>query len=298
MTTNGTGGLPRLLRAAHAATARGWPVFPLVPGGKRPALAGWQNRASTDPDTLAAWWATAPYNIGIACGPAGLVVVDLDAGAGRRPPERWAGSAHGRDVLAILAGRAGVPEPADTYTVATPHGEHRYFTAPALQRLGNTAGRLGWRIDTRGAGGYVIAAGSLRRIGARVCRYRVTNPAALAPLPDWITTALAAPPPTPARVRLPTGQEHRSAYVRAAVAGEARNVVRAEPGTRNTTLFIAAARLGGLVAAGVLDETAAADALRHASRRHIGIEGFTAPEVDRTIGNGLRHGCRQPRPLC
>lgn len=86
--------LSALLRAALDAAERGWHVFPLRPGGKRPALHGesacagtgncatghrkWEQRATTDPDRIRAAWATGPFNVGIATGPSGLVVVDLD----------------------------------------------------------------------------------------------------------------------------------------------------------------------------------------------------------------------------
>ncbi|MGX1841378.1 bifunctional DNA primase/polymerase, partial [Streptomyces diastaticus] len=68
-----------LLSAALAAAERGWPVFPLRPGGKRPALhpetrcprtracAGghvtWERRATTDPDRIRAAWTTGDWNI-------------------------------------------------------------------------------------------------------------------------------------------------------------------------------------------------------------------------------------------
>jgi hypothetical protein len=99
------------LRAALAASGRGWPVFPLIPRGKRPALTGWPNQATVDAEVLAVWWRTAPYNVGIACGPARLFVVDLDG-------------PHGRARFAELAATA---EAVPTFTVATPSGgEHRY----------------------------------------------------------------------------------------------------------------------------------------------------------------------------
>jgi hypothetical protein len=60
---------PRLLRAALAAASRGWPVFPLISGGKRPAITGWQHRATVDADVLAVWWRGAPYNIGSPAAP-------------------------------------------------------------------------------------------------------------------------------------------------------------------------------------------------------------------------------------
>lgn len=70
---------PALVRSALTAALRGWHVFPCAAGGKRPALRGnWQDLATTSPDVIRDWWNRAPYNIGIACGPPGLVVIDLD----------------------------------------------------------------------------------------------------------------------------------------------------------------------------------------------------------------------------
>jgi Bifunctional DNA primase/polymerase, N-terminal len=67
-----------LLRSALSLAERGWHGFLCVPGGKRPALRGsWQDHATTEPARIRAWWSRAAYNIGIACGPSGLVVIDL-----------------------------------------------------------------------------------------------------------------------------------------------------------------------------------------------------------------------------
>jgi hypothetical protein len=50
MTVPGRPAGSSLLRAALGAAARGWHVFPCVPGGKRPALRdNWQQLATTDP---------------------------------------------------------------------------------------------------------------------------------------------------------------------------------------------------------------------------------------------------------
>ena len=60
--------------------ARGWRVFPVESGGKRPCIDRWEDRATADPERAAAAWreSWAGYNVGIACGPSGLVVIDLD----------------------------------------------------------------------------------------------------------------------------------------------------------------------------------------------------------------------------
>ncbi|SHF82094.1 bifunctional DNA primase/polymerase [Streptoalloteichus hindustanus] len=285
----------RLLRAAMSAAERGWPVMPLYPRSKRAVLRDWEHRATVDPETIRHWWAAQPYNIGIATGPAGLVVLDLDDAHGQPPPEPWAaeGVAHGRDVLAVLARRAGAPPPPRTYTVATPRGgEHRYFLAPAHHHLRCTVGSLGWRVDTRASGGYVTGAGSVHN--GRI--YTVADPSPVAPLPEWLVTALTPPPPRePAHPHLPS--RRADAYLRAIVEDEADRVAHAVVGERNTTLFKAAATLGSLVAGGELDEHTARAVLDDAAATHLGVEGFTATESARTIDSGLRHGARQPRRL-
>jgi hypothetical protein len=89
----------------------------------------------------------------------------------------------------------------------------------------------------------------------------------------------------------------RDAYLWAAVAGEAARVRDARPGTRNHDLFIAAVHLGELAAAGLLDEPTVTTELLTASRRHVGVDGFTAAEAARTIANGLRYGLHRPRRI-
>jgi hypothetical protein len=349
MTENSRTRRPAVPWPVREAVARGWPVFPLHPYSKVPAVTGWQRAASTDPARLELWWAATrrgpAFNVGIACGPAGLVVLDLDDARGQLPPPRWGGRGlrHGRDVFAVLAAAAGAAVPA-TFTVATPSGgEHRYFTAPAGASLRNTAGTLGWRIDTRAAGGYVVAAGSALRLRGRVVRYRVTDSSPVAALPGWLCRALtpvAAPHPVPAPDPVPAGSVRATsvpagsvpagsvpagsvpagsvpagsvpagpvpelgsaaarchAYVRAALHGEAGRVAAARVGTRNQTLFRAAASLGELVGAGVLSPDRAAQALLAAAGVHLGVERFTEGEARRVIGNGLARGRRHPRQV-
>lgn len=68
----------RLEAAALRATEAGWAVFPIRPRTKIPAVTDWEHTATTDPDQIRRWWAARPWNIGIATGPSGLLVVDLD----------------------------------------------------------------------------------------------------------------------------------------------------------------------------------------------------------------------------
>lgn len=282
------------LGAALAAAGRGWSVFPLVPAGKTPAIREWEQRATTDRRQICRWWASdARRNVAVAAGKSGLVVIDLDNGGGACPPERFAGAMDGRDVLAMLAAEVCAELPTDTYAVETPNGCHLYFRAPAGLKLRNTTGKVGWRIDTRAHGGYVVAAGSQRSEG----KYRLIHNRPVAELPDWLAEALApAPTPEPGPpMRL--SRRRASAYVRAIVDNEAHDVAAAQTGTRHDTLLKAARTLGRLVGGDELGEDDAWHALLDAAARHIGVDDCTTKEVMDTIDDGIAYGKRLPRRI-
>ncbi|MFE4514213.1 bifunctional DNA primase/polymerase [Kitasatospora sp. NPDC056783] len=299
-----------LLTAALAVAERVWRVFPLAPGSKYPALhgekdcprtgacqtthLGWEQRATADPDTIRRAWQVAPYNVGLACGPSGVVVVDLDVPKHRRdlPPAKWTGRGitDGRDVLAALCEQHGQAWPR-TFEVRTGRGgAHLYFAAPAGVVLRNTCGEkgngLGWKVDTRAAGGYVVAPGSV--VNHRP--YTVVNDTAPIPLPAWLL-GLLAPKPAPATVVVNAGAVRArigrlGAYVGAAVSRETAKVRETGEGGRNDRLFASSAALGRLVASGALPEADATDALLSA-----GLEaGLGEAECRRTIANGLARG--------
>ena len=67
-----------LLLAALGYARRGMAVFPCLVGHKVPLWTAWETRATRDPDEIVRVWGRAPYNVGVACGPSGIVVVDLD----------------------------------------------------------------------------------------------------------------------------------------------------------------------------------------------------------------------------
>jgi hypothetical protein len=289
----------RLRDAALAAARFGLYVFPCVPRGKVPAAKGWEAEATRDEEQISTWWQDRPYNIGAAVGRSQLVVIDLDHGRGEAAPDEFAGAAGGIDVLETLAERAGQPAPWDTYSVSSPTGGlHLYFRAPAGSTFRNTAGELGWKIDTRAHGGFVIAAGSVRREG----RYTVANDRPIAHLPGWLTTALTKPEP-PAHdldrgSRCPQRSAgHASAYLRAIIARETDAVRTAALHGRNHALNRAAFSLGRLVGGGELDEDVAWHALLAAAAAHFGVERFTELEARRTIASGLDAGRRRPRRL-
>jgi hypothetical protein len=287
---------PGPLWSALAAADAGWHVFPCAAGSKRPALRqNWQELATTDHGRIRAWWSRQPYNVGIACGPSGLVVIDLDVardqpeGAGRPGLD---GPASGVDALERLCRAHGQRYPAGTYTVGTPSGgSHLYFTAPATP-VRNSAGRLGPLIDVRADGGYVVGDGS--RIGGR--RYAARGdflPLAL-PLPGWLARLLDDAPAWPEVARpLPVlDRAQGRAYALAAFREETRRVAEARVGTRNDTLNRAAFSLGQLVAAGLLPPLPVMTGLADAAAR----AGLPEDEARRTIRSGLAAGARKPRP--
>jgi hypothetical protein len=303
-----------LLRAALAAAERGWPVFPLRPGDKRPAFpdhdaagctgrdprcrtghTGWEVRATTDPGRIRRAWTAAPYNVGIATGPARLVVLDLDTRKpGDAPPQVWRlpGVHDGTDVLAVLAERAGQPLPLDTYAVTTGRGgTHLYYRRPdGGPELRNTAGTLGWLIDTRAAGGYVVAAGSV--VAGRP--YTLAEDTAPAVLPGWLADRLCPAPLPPQRpVTVPLALDRQGAYLRAAVTRELARVTASPPHGHNEALYQAAVALGQLVAGGQLPEDDVTAWLTDAATR----VGQRPGESARTIRSGLRAGAKRPRTV-
>ena len=285
---------PGPLWSALAAADAGWHVFPCAPGSKRPALReNWQDLATTDAGRIRAWWARLPYNIGIACGQSGLVVIDLDVARDARDVFRGLdGPASGADALERLCLAHGQRYPAATYTVDTPSGgTHLYFTAPQAP-VRNSAGRLGPLIDVRADGGYVVGDGSVidgRRYAAR----GDFLPLAL-PLPAWLARLLREEPALPESTRpLPVlDRAQGRAYAVAAFREETRRVAEARVGTRNDTLNRAAFSLGQLVAAGLIPPLPVMTGLAGAAAR----AGLPADEARRTIRSGMAAGARKPRP--
>jgi len=286
-----------LLNAALAHAARGWHVFPLIPGGKRPAINNWEQCATTDPAVIGHGWANGAYNIGIAPGRCHLLVIDLDRPkhSGDTAPAKWAlpGVTDGASMLAALAEQHHQPYPGDTYTVRTGSGgTHLYFTAPTADAWRNTTGTLGWKIDTRAGGGCVVAAGSTTPHGV----YRVLRDTVPAPLPAWLADLLTPAPVRsagPVSVPLLRGSDRRTRYLAAAVNRTLAYVLASPADRHNACLFGAACSLGELVAGGELAEQDVFPALLDAALTVGQGEG----EATRTIRSGFAHGARRPRTI-
>jgi hypothetical protein len=280
--------------ALHFA-ARGWHVFPITPGAKKPPVVDrWETRASTDPDQINRWW-HAPFTIGIATGPSGLVVVDLDiTKPGEAVPDRWAalGISSGTGVLRALA-RQHDTTITPTFAVTTPSGGwHLYYTAPPGAPLRNTQDAIGWKIDTRAHGGYVVAPGCPVPPGG----YELVDDRDPAELPSWLHQALTPRPPTAPSAPTVAAATNPNGYACAAVRGEAQRVRTAPPGQHNAVLCRAAYALGQLIGAGLLDHDTARTELTAAGGVLTGADCDCTPrEVARVIAAGLAAGARNPR---
>lgn len=133
--------------AAALFGSAGVPVFPCVPGAKRPLTEHGFHDATTNPAQIAAWWRRWPKaNVGIPTGTvSGIDVVDVDV--------------HGEEsgFPALRAARRAGLIPAWAGLVRSPSGGlHLYFPAdPDRPQSSWQAPRA--HVDFRGTGGYIVA---------------------------------------------------------------------------------------------------------------------------------------------
>ena len=215
-----------LPQAAARYAAAGVPVFPCVPGEKRPLTAHGFHDATTDPRQIRAWWTRSPMaNIGIPTGAAsGVEVVDVD-----RRPERSGFSPFER------ARRAGITA-GWAVLIRTPSGGiHAYYPANENRR------QQSWQvprvhIDFRSEGGYVLAPPSIVGAAARQAGYAVMATAKRVPvsIDAEMLRRFLDPLPTPSL------SSHRQQLLD--VDGLARWVAARGEGERNGALFWAACR--------------------------------------------------------
>ncbi|MET8133712.1 bifunctional DNA primase/polymerase [Streptomyces sp. NPDC005251] len=289
-----------LLRAALNAAARGWPVIPLHPRGKVPALHGerrcprtgdcaeghrtFEQRATTDPARIERCWATGPFNVGIATGPAGLLVVDLDT----LKPKDKAGTPDGAANFRALCERAGQALPA-TRRIRTPSGgEHLYFTAPSGVRFTNTTGTLIPKVDTRAWGGQVVAPGSQTSHGP----YTLLDDSPVTDLPAWLQKALTAPRRRVTAPVLPVLTRDTSRYATAVLQREVAAVATTAEGGRQAELLRAVRAVGRFVAWGDLDRTTVEAAFTCGGES----AGLSPAECRATIRKALDYSIRTAWP--
>ena len=299
----------KLLASALRYAERGMHVHPLLVGGKEPRWSDWESRATTDPALIERTWGRAPFNIGVACGPSELVAVDLDIPHdGDMPPAEYAGVVNGESMLSALIARTPGARPAPTMTVRTPSGGlHLIYRAPASTQVRNTARTVGWCIDTRAAGGYVVGIGSVVDGQPYVLESSISDPAVL---PDWLLTLITTAPEPPksggaprqadvvARLRDLTRQGTREErWAHGILRSECDELAAMKPDTgRNNRLNLAAYRAGQLVGAGLLDQAVAEEHLTEAAQAS-GLGEKSAFEIEKTLRSGMTAGLSRPRRM-
>jgi len=160
------------LSGALNCAARGWRVFPLIVGGKKPAFEGWQDWATTNQDQIRRYANENPNaNWGVYAGASGLLIVDLDRKAG----------VDGEASFLTLEARFGALP--SSFRVRSPSGGlHIYCKG----RGPNSTSKIGPGIDTRGQGGYVVAPGSVTPQGD----YIVERDDPVCEVPAWVLEQL------------------------------------------------------------------------------------------------------------
>jgi hypothetical protein len=283
-------------------------VFPVAPYAKtpHPDVRSWADAATNDVTEIRERGWPKGANIGIACKPSGLLIVDTDQ--------------HEHDGVKAFTLLCEQYEPdrdyPDTRIVATPTGGlHHYYRNPDPDRYGNGRGSLPPGIDVRGGrgdGGYVLAVGSvvdrrayegkpeLQAIAGAGKSYQTYNDAKVLEPPGWLLEELSQ---KPGRQR--TSGEACHALLRewpevtlARLNGELAKVAQTMPGApradkypgRNNQLYEPACRFGEAVAVGRLDEETARDQLMAAAGMCGLVDDDGTYRVEATITSGLAKG--------
>ncbi|MFJ9703511.1 bifunctional DNA primase/polymerase [Streptomyces fradiae] len=348
-----TSSVAESLTIARWCASQGWPVHPLAPGKKTPAAncpicrqashdrsqcscrsAGrWCHgfhAATLDMNRIGQWWGTTPrLGVGVACGPANLIVIDIDAHPAPPPPrERLLPGipiADSVDVstmttgfhnLAVLAALRGKPNPAEdttTLRVRTPSGGlHVWYRAsdarPWQCSTGNSTTRsLAWQVDVRAHGGYIIAPGTTTDAGTYRPMDRTRTPA---PLPTWLAQELErthhlppantpTPRPIPPRARQAVitaggGQDHATRTLTTVLTEVAACATAPENTGFSEKLNRAAYTAGGLVSAGHLTPQ---EAERILTETALTARPGQERRCQQIIRSGLTAGARRPLHL-
>jgi hypothetical protein len=276
--------------------------------------------ATLDQRRISQWWGRRPeFGVGVACGAAGLVVIDIDAHR-TQPPSRdrilpgisigdqvdLTGLANGFHTLAVLAALRDQPSPASdesTLRVRTPSGGlHVWYRAVDNRRWqcssGSSAGRaLAWQVDVRAYGGYIVAPGTTTRQGTYAPVGGIRQPA---PLPAWLAQELERTGHLPAlNVPAPRSVPPRAQQAVLAASGAGRDRTQRllasvlapveacgqipEGAGFSDALNRAAYTVGGLVAAGRLTQEEAVRMLRETA-------AAARPDQERRIEQIMRSG--------
>jgi N6-adenosine-specific RNA methylase IME4 len=282
-------GKPDMLREALLCAERGWRVFPVSPGTKRPISEHGVDDATRDREIIEHWWRESPRAmIAVRCGPdSGFWGLDLDVNSEK--------DFDGLAAFAALRNGRNVP---DTRTVETPRGgQHLHFRwNDSAVPLRNWQGKPAPGIDIRTDGGYLIVPPSHNAQGKE---YAYLHDGDALDAPVWLIEAILAKDETEQeKAPPPRGKGNggnNAVYASAALEAEVAKVTVAAPGTRNATLNASAFSLGQLVAGGLLSETEVYDRLFAAAVTNGSVKDDGARAARKTIASGLGNGKQHPR---
>lgn len=251
---------------------------------KHPMTRNGVKGANTDEAAIYAWWQRYPKaNIGLPAGDNDLAILDVD-------PRHGGDEALAR-LRAYMDGE-GQPLPDTVTQITGSGGRHFLYRAPTggVKGTANAFGPDMVGLDTRGRGGYIVAAPSVHAAGGV---YEWVNFLAdEAPWPAMLTE-LMAPSKMVAATRDPfdAARTGGRGYAAKALDNEV-SAVRdsSEPG-RNNRLNEAAFSIGTLIGAGELEEAPAVHELHAAALAC----GLGAREAAATIASGIAGGKASPR---
>jgi len=338
-------------RLALDLATLGWHILPLSPDSKRPlgncaacrdqrglrahlthacpcltadAWCHGVRAATTNPDRITTWWRREPTAVpGVAAGPSGLVLVDIDAHGGQHPPRlatgllpgidlaaepiprsAWDNPARfrdGRDTLTLLARLRGAPHPwpggpeHQPVIAATPSGGvHLWYQAPAdriRQTLSDPQGRYGlaWQVDVKAGWSYGIAPGASTSKGTY--QVRDGDPARPGRMPAWLAreiiraTTAASPRPATSPPSPRPGGPGPVAYLTTVIGRGAAHLADMTDG-RKRALSALAYHAGGLLAWSGLPREHIARQLIDAGAAAGLPPGVSVRIVSRAIANG------------
>lgn len=142
---------------ALAFARAGWPLHPVCDRTKRPLTLHGHKDATTDEVVIREWWQRWPNAlVSIPTGPTtGLWVLDVDGPTG----------CHSLADLLTLLGCGDVSDLSPVVVETPSGGLHIYFKLRDSEPVRSRASDIGPGLDTRGAGGAIIAPGNVRSDG-------------------------------------------------------------------------------------------------------------------------------------
>lgn len=315
---------PQPVAVAHWLASQGIHVHPLIPGRKLPprncnrctpgtadepnalyiphapadcrCIAAGRychgvHAATTNRDYIDAWWRSMPdAAVGVAAGPSGLLILDVDRHGGERPsrdkilpgldlPEDVDPSTihDGLDVLALLCEIRKAPlldVSPRTLTVKTPTGGvHYWYRIPPGTHWKSNSKALGWQLDVKAGWGYGVAPGS---VTAKGVYQAIGDCRTIADLPLWLAADLKRTghriDPKKARHRVSTSQllsglrPKGDRYVTWVVETEVTQLAGTGEGGRNEATYNAAKALARFIPTGQLSEAEVEDLIVGAAR--------------------------------